>query len=148
MNPDIQAKHPDLTSWLFARFDTSSDGELVFGKNALGGFGGGASADEIDRMDVRYGSPTNAIILASSVGHPDTFGLFPEDTGFPMVKTLGTQTDLIRSDMVYYETSGGGAVFSVGSISWYCGLGWNNYQNDIAIITENVIKRFSNSIIA
>ncbi|KAJ6443233.1 hypothetical protein O9K51_04412 [Purpureocillium lavendulum] len=141
----VQEGMPDLTSWIFARLDTSSSGELVFGKNALGGLGGGASADEIDRKDVKYGSPANAIVLASSVGHPDTFGLFPEDVGFPMIKTLGTQTDLIRSDMVYYETSGGGAVFSIGSISWYCALGWNNYQNDVAIITENVIRRFSQS---
>ena len=133
--------HPKLVSWVFARLDHSAP-ELIFGRSALGGFGGGASADEIDRVDIRYGSPANTIILASSTGHPDTFGLFPEDVGFPMVRTLGTQTNLVRSDMVYYETCGGGAVFSVGSISWYCALGWNAYENDVAIITENVIRRF------
>ncbi len=120
---------------------------MLFGRNALGGFGGGASADEIDRMDFRHGSPTNIVVLASSVGHPDTFGLFPEDVGFPMTKTLGTQTNKIRSDMVFFKTSGGGAVFSVGSISWYCALGWNDYGNDVATITENVVKQFTETTI-
>ena len=59
-----------------------------------------------------------------------------------MLKTLGTQTDLIRSDMTYYETSGGGAVFSVGSISWYLAVGWKNYDNDVGTITSNVLRRF------
>jgi hypothetical protein len=40
---------------------------------------------------------------------------------FPIVNLLGTQTDLIRSDIVYYETSGEGKVFSVVLLSW---LGW------------------------
>jgi hypothetical protein len=112
------------------------------GENALGGFGGGASADEIDRVDFKYGSPSNIVVLASSTGHSDRFGLFPEDSGFPMMKTLGTQTDMIRSDMTYHETSGGGGVFSVGSISWFVAMGWKNYNNDIARITENVLKGF------
>ena len=34
--------------------------------------------------------------------------------------------------MVYYETNGGGAVFSVGSINWNNSLVWNDYQNDMA----------------
>lgn len=117
------------------------EGELL-GENALGGYGGGASADEIDRADFTYGSPSNIVVVASSIGHPDAFGLFPEDVGFPITDTLGTQTDKIRSDMVYYETSGGGAVFSVGSISWYCALGWNGYDNNIAVLTRNVLTQF------
>lgn len=139
MKSGVRAAYPNITSWIFEQLHTHD--ELVFGENALGGFGGGASADEIDRMDIGYGSPANAIILASSTGHPDTFGLFPEDSGFPMTKTLGTQTDSIRSDMVYWETCGGGSVFSVGSISWYCALGWNDFRNDIAVITENVLRK-------
>lgn len=115
----------------------------LLGENALGAFGGGASADEIDRMDFAYGSPSNIVVVASSIGHPDTFGLFPEDVGFPITRTLGTETDLIRSDMTYYETSGGGAVFSVGSISWYCALGWKNYDNNIAMLTRNVLFEFA-----
>jgi hypothetical protein len=123
-------------SWLF---DGIPEDELI-GEH---GFGGGASGDEIDRMDHEYGSPLNSIVVASSVGHPDWFGLFPEDVGFPMINTLGTQTDLIRSDIVYYETAAGGRVFSVGSINWYCSLGWKGYQNHVARLTRNVVREFA-----
>ncbi|CAH0033151.1 unnamed protein product [Clonostachys rhizophaga] len=144
INSNLQEKHPKLGEWVFkGLLDASTPSDnFVFGRNALGGFGGGASADEIDRVDFKYGSPSNIIILGSSTGHPDTFGLFPEDAGFPMTKVLGTQTNLIRSDMTYYETCGGGAVFSVGSISWYCALGFNNYDNDVAVITKNALLHF------
>ncbi|EXL67177.1 hypothetical protein FOPG_16685 [Fusarium oxysporum f. sp. conglutinans race 2 54008] len=144
MTPSLQQTQPDLAAWVFRGLmgsSTSPEG-LIFGCNALGAFGGGASADEIDHVDFKYGSPSNIVVLASSTGHPDTFGLFPEDAGFPMTKTLGTQTDLIRSDMTYYDTCGGGAVLSVGSISWYCALGWNGYDNDVAVITKNVLLHF------
>ncbi|RDW58195.1 hypothetical protein BP6252_13606 [Coleophoma cylindrospora] len=139
---DLEINHPELSSWMFRGIPK---GDLI-GENSLGSLGGGASADEIDRMDFAYGSPSNIIVVASSTGHPDTFGLFPEDIGFPMMKTLGTQTDLIRSDITYYQTSGGGAVFSVGSISWYCALGWDDYKNNIATLTENVLREFVKGI--
>ncbi|KAH8805087.1 hypothetical protein F5884DRAFT_708286 [Xylogone sp. PMI_703] len=106
------------------------------------GFGGGASGDEIDRCDYRLGSPYNTIVVATSTGHPDEFGIFPEDVEFPVINTLGTQTEDIRSDVVYYESAGGGAVFSVGSINWFCSLGWNNFQNNIARLTDNVLREF------
>lgn len=106
------------------------------------GFGGGASGDEIDRWDTEYGSPANAVILASSTGHSDEFGLFPEDAVFPITDTLGTQTDRIRSDMAIFDTGAGGQVFGIGSMNWYCSLGWDGYKNNTATVTENVIRRF------
>ncbi|KIW78493.1 hypothetical protein Z517_08330 [Fonsecaea pedrosoi CBS 271.37] len=106
------------------------------------GLGGGASGDEIDSFDLACGSPTNGVIVATSTGHPDDFGIVPEIVNFPITATLGTQTNEIRSDIVYYETDAGGAVFSVGSINWYCSLGWDDYQNNVAKLTENVIREF------
>jgi len=38
--------------------------------------------------------------------------------------------------------SGGGAVFSTGSISYAGSLAHNNYDNNIAQITGNVLRRF------
>ena len=128
------SKDPKL-AWMF---EGIGEGELL-GEH---GFGGGASGDEIDKFDLGNGSPANCIVLASSTGHSDHFGAFPEDLVFPITKTLGSQTDEIRSDIVYYETSGGGAVFSVGSINWYCSLGWDGYKNNIAKLTENVLRGF------
>jgi hypothetical protein len=106
------------------------------------GLGGGASGDEIDRFDVRHGSPASAKVLASSTGHPDTFGIAPEDTEFPILNTLGTQNADIRSDITYYTTCAGGGVFSVGSINWFCSLGWDEYRNNVARLTGNVMKGF------
>ena len=119
-------------------FDGIPDGLI-----GVNGFGGGASGDEIDKCDFKLGSPTNTVVLATSTGHPDEFAIFPEDVGFPMTKTLGTQTNEIRSDMTYYETENGGAVFSVGSINWFCSLGWNNFDNEVARLTGNVLKKFT-----
>ncbi|OAA64737.1 hypothetical protein SPI_03384 [Niveomyces insectorum RCEF 264] len=132
----------------------ASDGKFAWVFEGMGGpeeligvhgFGGGASGDEIDRYDTLYGSPETAVILATSTGHPDEFALFPEDHGFQDKNILGTQTDRIRSDIVLYETPGGGSVFSVGSMNWYCSLGWDGYKNNVARMTENVLRKFSSS---
>jgi hypothetical protein len=62
-----------------------------------------------------------------------------------MVNTMGTQTEKTRSDITIYQTSGGGLVFSVLSTNWYCSLGWDGYENNIAGVTVNVVKRFLSS---
>jgi hypothetical protein len=122
-------------AWIF---DGIGANELI-GEN---GFGGGASGDEIDRLDHALGTPSDAVLLARSQQHDDSFGLFNEDSMFPMVNTLGSNCDLVRSDLVYYDTAGGGAVFSVGSINWYCSLAWDGYSNNVARMTDNVLKEF------
>jgi hypothetical protein len=63
-------------------------------------------------------------MLATSMTYSDDFSLFPKDVGFPLINTLGTQTDLIRSDVLIHETSRGGRVLGVGTISWYCNFAW------------------------
>ena len=49
---------------------------------------------------------------------------------------------LIRADIVYFETMAGGAVFSVGSITFCGSLSHNTYQNNISPMLENVLRRF------
>ncbi|KAL2797941.1 hypothetical protein BJX66DRAFT_334614 [Aspergillus keveii] len=135
--PTAEALTNPSLAWLWAGLDESS-------KKLLGtqGLAGGASGDELDRLDVSIGSPASAILLARSERHDDHFMLFNEELIFPMIGTLGSTSALVRSDMVYYETAGGGAVFSVGSINWNNSLAWDSYQNDVAQITENVIREF------
>ena len=128
------AKDPSL-AWIFDGISPDED----IGKY---GFGGGASGDEIDRLDYQLGTPSNTILLGSSHRHDDSFGLFNEDSMFPMVNTLGSNCDLVRSDLIYYETSGGGGVFAVGSINWYGSLAWDGYSNNVARMTGNVLKEF------
>lgn len=112
----------------------------------LGDFGlngGGAAGNEIDRADFSLGTPPHALVLASSRLHTDVYLMTPEDLLDPTPTWSGTQCDLIRADMVFFETQDGGAVFSTGSIAWAGALAWNGYDNHIAAITENVIRRFA-----
>jgi N,N-dimethylformamidase len=104
------------------------------------GLGGGAAGQEVDRFDVKLGSPSHAVVLASAT-----------DFGADMLRTKeefeGTVAfpnpdPFVRADMVFFETPGDGAVFSVGSISWFGALSRNEYDNDVARITENVVRRF------
>jgi N,N-dimethylformamidase len=61
----------------------------------------------------------------------------------PSPDMSGTQTDAIRADLVYFETGNGGAVFSTGSIAWAGAMAWNGYDNEVAQMTWNVLKRFA-----
>lgn len=139
--PGVPYKRPSTVSkvpeadWIFAGL---AEDELI----GVDGLGGGASGDEIDRYDAKLGSPADAIVLATSTGHSDEYGIVPEDVTFPVEGILGTQTDRIRSDMVFLRTPAGGGVFSVGSINWCCSVGWNNYDNSAARVTLNVVQGF------
>jgi N,N-dimethylformamidase len=57
----------------------------------------------------------------------------------------GSQSDLVRADMVFYEMPGGGAVFTTGSIAWMGSLSHNKYDNNVSRITENVLRRFADA---
>lgn len=61
---------------------------------------------------------------------------------FPMLDTTGPTCAKVRSDMVIFETAGGGRVFSVGSINWIWTMAWNNYENNVARVTANVLREF------
>jgi N,N-dimethylformamidase len=48
-----------------------------------------------------------------------------------------------RSDLAYLEYPAGGAVFSAGAICWCACLSAHAYSNNVARITENVLRRFA-----
>ena len=50
--------------------------------------------------------------------------------------------DLIRAEIVYFETRNGGAVFSMGSITFCGSLSHNGYANPISTMLHNVLTRF------
>ena len=54
----------------------------------------------------------------------------------------GGANPAVRADMVFYEGSSGGAVFSVGSIAWSGSLSHDGYDNNVSRITRNVLRRF------
>src|SRR5262249_50989654 len=98
--------------------------------------GGGAAGFELDRADFELGTPPNALILARSEGHQSHFVVVPEEL-------LNHVMTVIRAEIVYFETTAGGAVFSTGSITFCGSLSHNRYDNDISRMLENVLRRFS-----
>ena len=104
--------------------------------------GGGAAGLELDAVDHTLGTPEHTLVLASSERHTDVYLMTPEDMLDPVPGLGGTEADIIRSDMVFFETPGGGAVFSTGSIAWAGSMAWNGYDNHVAAITANVLRRF------
>ena len=126
------ASHDSRASWIFEGVDNEKIG--------TSGLGGGAAGQEIDRFDAALGSPPHAVILATATEFgPDMVRVKEEFEGSVF---LSPDDPLVRADVVFYETQNGGAVFSVGSISWFGALARENYSNDVARITANVIRRF------
>ncbi len=120
-------------------FDGIGDDEII---GNFGHLGGGASGSEIDAVDPMLGTPAHALVLASSEGHSKNTLIVPDEIGFHHVAMDGVQSPLVRADMTFFETPGGGAVFSVGSIAWAASLSHNDYDNNVSRISANVVRRF------
>jgi N,N-dimethylformamidase len=112
----------------------------------IGAFGlsmGGAASDEIDRHDIRYGSPPEALVIATSQGgHSDYVLLVCEDMPVTHLRLGGTTCEEVRADIVLMPTARGGAVFSTGSIGWTAAMAVAGYDNNVARMTGNVLRRF------
>lgn len=128
--------HDPSVAWIF----DGIVGDLI---GDFGLSGGGAAGFELDRTDTRLGTPLNAVVLASSTGHDDSFVLVPEDI-LTHHDTWPHEPveDLIRADIVYFETAKGGAVFSVGSITFCGSLPVNGCDNNVSTMIDNVVRRF------
>ena len=120
-------------------FEGIGDDEVI---GDFGFFAGGASGSEIDAVDPVLGTPPHTLILASSEGHSNNTLIVPDEIGFNHTVMDGVQNPNVRADMTFFETPGGGAVFSVGSIAWPGSLAHNGYDNNVARICENVLRRF------
>ena len=112
----------------------------------LGNFGlsgGGAAGFELDRADIRLGTPETAVVIASSENHQPSFIAVLEDQLSQRATVTGVSHDkLIRADITYFETPSGGAVFSVGSITFCGSLSHQDYKNSISRMIDNVLRRF------
>ena len=122
-------------AWIF----DGVEGE-VFGD--FGACGGGAAGWELDIADPLLGTPPHALRLAASEGHSNVYVLTPEEMVSAHPGMDGIDSPRVRSDIVFFETPEGGAVFSVGSIAWAGALATNRYDNPVAGIMRNVVERF------
>ena len=101
----------------------------------IGDFGnhfGGAVGEEIDRTDYQMGTPDDTIVLARCSTLP---GIVEPDDFYTV--------DDVYAEMTFRAVPGGGAVFSTGSIAWSSALNHNNFENNVAAVTRNVLRRFS-----
>lgn len=120
-------------------FEGIGDDEII------GGFGlntNAAAGFEIDRLDYRLGTPPHTLLLASSSNHHESYWHAVEEVDMTGPHESAAACRDVRADMTFYEHSGGGAVFSVGSISWTGSLSHNGYDNNVSRITGNVLRRF------
>lgn len=103
----------------------------------------GAGGFELDRADLELGTPAHALIMAVANEFSDAYQHVREEN--PSITGLhgGTKSELVRSDLVFFETPNGGGVFSVGSISWCGSLSYNDYKNNVSQVTGNVLTRFA-----
>lgn len=104
----------------------------------------GAVGDEVDRFDLALGSPAHAEVLATSTPLGREYQLVIEDQTLTLPDQDGIgRPEAVRSDVVYFPIPGGGAVFSVGSIACAGAIAWNGFDNDLARLVSNVLRRFA-----
>jgi N,N-dimethylformamidase len=103
----------------------------------------GTAGDEIDRIDYRYGTPSNTIVLASSEPHSEWYVPIPEDVATVSNFVNATHNKNVRSDIVLIEHGSGGAVFSVGSMTFAGALPVNGGNNNAARLLRNIVLNFT-----
>lgn len=142
----------------YVRTEQSDDERAAFifeGVNRseeIGSFGdkwGGAAGEELDRLDFELGTPRHALLLATSSGrHSNLYQRAIEELlQLHVSKGHGGEDDPdVRADLVYYENPNDGEVFSVGSINWTSSLSYNDYDNNVAQITHNVLRKFGGEL--
>ena len=134
----LAASHDQRFAWMFEGIE-----EDVLGDYGLSG--GGAAGFELDRAEPMLGTPDNAVILARSENPLPSFFTVLEEWLSNVISMNGEPiADLARGEIVYFDTPSGGAVFSVGSIT-FCGSLWRNggFEGPISRLLENVVRRFS-----
>jgi N,N-dimethylformamidase len=103
---------------------------------------GGPAGFEVDRSDPALGTPENAVLVASARDFSDAYQGAVEDITTADSQQGGTVSELVRSDVVFFETGAGGAVFSVGSIAWCGALRDAGEETQVGRMTWNVLSRF------
>ena len=131
--PYHRSCHDPAFDWVFDGIEGDVIGDFGFSGNGAAGF-------ELDRIDPMLGSDQNITILAQSYDTANEFMLVPEEQLTHLTNLSGGPEDAVkRADMVYFETTGGGRVFSVGSITFCGSLPWNNFDNSVSRLLQNVL---------
>ncbi|MYA44512.1 MAG: LamG domain-containing protein [Gemmatimonadetes bacterium] len=137
VNPDLDPR----AAFVFDGIDTS-DGK--FGDHPSLVLRHGAAGFELDRTDYVLGTPVGTLLLASTrnTDFSDSYQHVVEEIMMSNSRQGATVNELVRADMVIVPYPQGGAVFSVGSISWCGGLSIDGYNSDVSVVTRNVLNAF------
>lgn len=129
------AREPSV-EWIFEGVDpTERIGDF-------GLIGAGAAGFEVDKYDLKLGTPPHTMLLASSTAHTRNYLLATEEMSVARPAIHGVEHPSVRGDMTYFTTAHGGGMFSTSSIAWCGSLSSNRYDNNVARITGNVLRRF------
>lgn len=132
----------------FIRMDASDDPRVAFAfdgvdERTLGDSGlhlGAAAGWEVDCSNASAGTPHHSLVLAqASLPFHEYAAIIDTATSSSLIPA---QPDALRAEMVFYETRGGGAVFSAGSITYAACLSEDSYGNALSRTTANVLRRF------
>jgi N,N-dimethylformamidase len=107
----------------------------VFGEHGF--MGGGAAGYELDSVNPRYGTPENALVVAKGIVVRPDYVWAHEDV--LVERHPRPVEDWSCADMTFFETPSGGAVFSVGSMSF---VGALPVAGTVRRLTTNVLARF------
>ena len=132
----------------FVRTKASDDDRVAFAfdgvkERTLGEAGlhlGAAAGWEVDCSDPAAGTPPHAVVLAEAMLPPHDYAAFMDTATSSSLATA--DPDALRAEVVFFETNGGGAVFSVGSIAYAACLSEDRYANALSRLTANVLERF------
>ncbi|MBR0733304.1 LamG domain-containing protein [Bradyrhizobium japonicum] len=131
--PDSWHRRAD---WMFEGIESEIIGDFGLAHGAAGGL-------EIDRYDLALGTPPHSLIVASSGGHSDNYQTVVEEILYPYPGLSGSHDYRVRADMVYFTAPNDGAVFSTGSIAFSQSLPYNNFDNNVSRLLDNVVSAFS-----
>jgi N,N-dimethylformamidase len=132
----MPASYEPEFAWVFEGIENEIIGD--FGLS-----GGGAAGFELDRADRYLGTPPNTRILARSEAHQSHFVAVPEELLSHVNTVTGEKpAELVRGEIVLFETQAGGAVFSTGSITFCGSLPHNGFDNPVSRLLRNVVTRF------
>jgi len=127
------------SAWIF---EGTTEGS-VFGEYGIDRVKGGVIGFEIDKFNPGNGAPRHILHLATN--EPLLPKIEDVKTGtLPLTIAYHPAPDDMwaGADMVFFETPKGGAMFSTGTICWFSSTLEDDFNNDVAQITRNVIARF------
>lgn len=82
-------------------------------------------------------------VVAASEGHGTSFQTTYEELLLPGVFDGGQRPyGGMRANMVFGTAENGGALFSVGSITFCGSLSHNGYDNNVSRLLENCLRKF------